>query len=74
MAKIIVLKPGKEVIVRRKARKNYICHECSHTIPKGVDYIEDNINYLTRTRYDKVFKKYYRNRICLLCWKGPVPK
>jgi len=74
MGNILVLKPGKEFIVLRKATRNHTCHECSQTIPKGVLYIEDNINYLQRSRYDKVWKKHYRNKICLLCWHGALPK
>jgi len=71
---MLVLKPDKEYVFLRKARKNYVCHECSQTIPKGASYIEDRINYLTRSRYDYVFKKWYCNKICLLCWRGPVPR
>jgi len=71
--KVKVLTKGKEFIVLRKASKNYVCHECSQTIPKGVFYVEDHINYLQRSKFDKVWKKYYLNRICLLCWKGPLP-
>jgi hypothetical protein len=68
-----VLKKGKEHIILRKASKNYVCHECGKPIFKGDLYIEDCINYVTKTRYDKVFLKWYHNKICLKSWKGPLP-
>lgn len=74
MAKIIVLKPGKEWVAKRKARTNKLCHECSKPIFRGDFYIADSINYLQRSRYDRVWKKYYVNAICLKCWRGPIPK
>ena len=70
MRKVIVLSEGKEFIVVRKARKLHKCHECGHGIPKGVSYVEDHINYLQKRRDGSVWKKWYRNAICLLCWKG----
>lgn len=74
MVNLLVVKPGKEYIVLRKARKNYLCHECSKPIFKGTYYIEDHINYLQSNRYGQVFKKHYVNRICLNSWKGPIPQ
>lgn len=74
MAKIIVLKPGKEYIVLRKARKNYVCHDSGKPIFKGEEYIEDHINYITSKRYGGAFLKWYVNKISLKAWKGPVPK
>ena len=74
MAKIIVLKPGKEYIVLRKARKNYVCHDSGKPIFKGEEYIEDHINYITPKRYGGAFLKWYVNKISLKAWKGPVPK
>lgn len=73
MARVIVLKPGKEFIVNRRALKNHVCHECSKPIFKGESYIEDHINYLQRSRNDVVWKKHYTNRICFGCWRGPLP-
>jgi hypothetical protein len=73
MVKILVLKPGKECIILRRATKNHICHECEKTIPKGVLYIEDRLTYLNTTREGRVYKKYVTNKICLLSWKGPIP-
>ena len=72
MVRIKVLKKDKEFIILRKANKNHVCHECSQTIPKGVSYIEDHINYLQKSKFDVIWKKHYVNRICLLCWKGEV--
>ena len=72
--RLLVLKPKKEFVVLRKARILHVCHECSQAIPKGVYYVEDHINYLQRTREGKCWKKWYVNKICLLCWRGPLPK
>lgn len=74
MVNLLVLKPGKEYIVLRKANKNYVCHECGKPIFKGCFYVEDHINYLQTTREGRVFKKHYTNRICLKSWKGPLPQ
>lgn len=74
MQKVIVLSKGKEFVVLRRARKLHVCHECGQAIPKGVFYVEDHINYLRRSHYDRVWKKWVTNKICLLCWKGPLPK
>jgi len=73
MVNLLVLKPGKEYIILRKATKNYVCHECGKPIFKGEHYVEDHINYITKTWSDYVFKKHYVNRICLKSWKGPLP-
>jgi len=74
LARSLVLKPDKEFIVLRRARKSYVCHECGQVIPAGVLYVEDNINYLVKSRYGTVWKKWYKNKVCLLCWRGPLPK
>lgn len=74
MAKIIVLKKGKEYIVLRKARKNYVCHDSGKPIFKGELYIEDHINYITAKRYGGAFLKWYVNKISLKAWRGSVPK
>ena len=73
MANVLVLKPGKEYIVLRRASKNYQCHECEKPIFKGDQYVEDHINYLRVTREGRVWKQHYTNRICLRSWKGPLP-
>jgi len=67
------LTKGKEFIITRTARKNYYCHECGALIAKGTDYIEDHINYATRRIDGGGFRKYYCNKICLVCWKGEIP-
>ena len=66
------LVPGKEYIVLRKARKNYLCKECGKPIFKGEEYIEDCINYVKPRFGMKPFLKWYRNKICLKSWKGPT--
>ena len=84
MNKMLVLTPGKEYIVLRKAAKSHVCHECKRGIPKGASYIEDHLNYASSQRprgLMKYVKKnasggylaYYVNRICLLCWRGELP-
>lgn len=70
---MLVLKPGKEWIESVQARKLYLCHECHKPIEKGEYHIVDHLNYLMKSRYDKVWKKHYANRICFGCWHGPVP-
>jgi len=73
--RVLVLKPGKETVILRKARKQHVCHECGGIIPKGVYYIEDRINYLRRrVRSGEGYKWYHVHKVCLLCWKGPIPK
>lgn len=74
MANVLVLTPGKEYIVLRKARKNYVCHDSGRSIFKGEMYVEDHINYITRSRYDTVFLKWYVNKISLKAWRGPLPR
>ena len=69
----LVLKPGKEYIVTRLARKLHRCHECDKVIEKGEKYIEDHINYLVPRIGQKPYKKWVINRICLESWKGPIP-
>lgn len=73
MANVLVLTPGKEYIINRKANKTHLCHECHKPIEKGEYYIEDHINYLQKSRFDVVWKKHYTNRICFGCWRGPLP-
>ena len=74
MVRCKVLTPGKETIYTRVARKNYRCHECKGLIAKGTSYIEDHINYPALNRKTLVaYKRYYVNKICLVCWKGDVP-
>ena len=73
LIRLLVLTPTKENIILRKARKNHQCKECENIIPKGSFYIQDNINYLQKSKYGKVWKKHYHNKICLLCWKGEIP-
>lgn len=74
MAKVLVLKQGKEYIILRVARKTHVCHENEqHIIEKGDKYIEDHINYIVPRMGRKPFKKYYRNKICLRCWRGTIP-
>ena len=67
------IQPGKEYIELVVARKNYSCHECNKPIFKGDRYVLDCINYITKTKYDRVFLKWYRNRICLNSWIGDLP-
>lgn len=74
MDKKVWLKPGKEYIVKRKARKNHVCHECSKPIFKGEYYIEDVIKYVTPRFGKKPFLKWYHNKICLKSWRGIIPK
>ena len=71
VAKVYVLTPGKEYVKLVKANKNSLCHECGRPIFKGEKYISDHINYVVRSRYDKVFLKWYVNKICLRCWCNP---
>lgn len=75
MLKLQVLKPQKEYVILRKARKNHVCHECNGTIPKGIFYIEDHISYIKHSKKDG-HGYFWRvtNKICLLCWKGIIPK
>ena len=74
MGNCIVMSPGKEFIVKRKARKNAVCHECGKPIFIGDEYIEDHINYVVASRsYGKPFLKWYTNKSCMKSWKGPVP-
>lgn len=67
------MKPGKEYIILRKARKNYVCHDSGKPIFKGEYYIEDHINYITRRRDGSSFLKWYVNKISLTAWRGIVP-
>lgn len=74
MVRLKVLKPKKEYIYARKAIKDHVCHECKGTIPKGAIYIEDHINYARRKSRGEGFLWYTTNAICLLCWRGEIPK
>jgi len=77
MPRILILKPGKEYILLRKARKNFLCKECGKPILKGEYYIEDHINYLVPRRGAVPFKKWYVNRICVRSWRHhmiPLPE
>lgn len=73
MGKRLWLSPKKEYIELVTAHKNYVCHECGKPIFEGEEYILDCINYVTKTRYGKVFLKWYQNKICLKSWKGKLP-
>ena len=73
MVRCKVLTKGKEIIYSRIAKKNHKCHECNCLIAKGTLYIEDHINYAKRTVNGRGYKKWYNNKICLLCWKGEIP-
>ena len=73
MVRLKVLTKGKEYIITRKANKNHRCHECHCLIAKGTNYIQDNINYAAPTRDGGGYKKYYTNKICLICWRGDKP-
>ena len=74
MVAIKVLKPKQEHIILRKATKNHRCHECKQNIPKGTFYIEDHLKYIKRKRVGEGIYWFVTNKICLLCWKGPIPK
>jgi len=71
--RVKALKPGREYIVLRKARKMHVCHECKNVIPKGVLYIEDHINYARRARSGEGFLWWHTHKVCLLCWRGVIP-
>lgn len=78
MPKILVLKRDSrgraiEYIIKRKARKLYVCHDSGKAIPKGAVYIEDHISYLQRRKDDSVWKKWVTNKICMSAWRGPLP-
>ena len=68
-----VLKPKKEYVVLRKARKSHRCHECDCEIRRGTCYIEDHICYVRRRREGSGFLWRVSNKICLVCWRGPIP-
>lgn len=73
MVKLKVLKPKKEYIILRKAIKDHVCHECGKIIPKGAYYIEDHLSYVRRRKSGDGFLWYHVHKVCLLCWKGPIP-
>jgi hypothetical protein len=62
-----------EFIIIRRAREEHECHECNMPIIKGLFYVEDHLKYYV-SHHRGGWNKFYTNKICLNCWKGPLPK